>query len=80
MGSTVNPMDKGGQEYKELWEDSDPRTNGTQTAGLDWALPYLYACIRSLSKVFLTSTDIQSLKILADHVDGLDGDSHYYRI
>jgi len=25
VGSTVNPMDKGGQQFKELWRDSDPR-------------------------------------------------------
>ena len=24
VGSTVNPMNKGGQQYKDLWEDSDP--------------------------------------------------------
>lgn len=24
VGSTVNPMDKGGQQYKALWDDSDP--------------------------------------------------------
>ena len=25
VGSTVNPMDKGGQQFKELWRDSDPK-------------------------------------------------------
>ena len=37
VGSTVNPMDKGGQEYKELWKDSDPKTrneNGRTRTGL----------------------------------------------
>tara|TARA_R100001440_G_scaffold2109_2_gene6438 strand:+ start:3335 stop:5476 length:2142 start_codon:yes stop_codon:yes gene_type:complete len=37
VGSTVNPMDKGGQEYKELWKDSDPQErnkNGRTTSGL----------------------------------------------
>jgi hypothetical protein len=24
VGSTVNPMDKGGNQYKEIWRDSDP--------------------------------------------------------
>ncbi len=24
VGSTVNPMDKGGKQYKDLWQDSDP--------------------------------------------------------
>jgi len=25
VGSTVNPMNKGGQQYKDLWNDSDPK-------------------------------------------------------
>ena len=37
VGSTVNPMDKGGEEYKSLWEDSDPserNANGRTRSGL----------------------------------------------
>ena len=37
VGSTVNPMDKGGEEYKNLWEDSDPNernANGRTRSGL----------------------------------------------
>lgn len=37
VGSTVNPMDKGGEEYKQLWADSDPlkrNANGRTTSGL----------------------------------------------
>lgn len=37
MGSTVNPMDKGGTQYKELWRDSDPEdrnANGRTKTGL----------------------------------------------
>ena len=37
VGSTVNPMDKGGTEYKELWRDSNPRernANGRTKTGL----------------------------------------------
>lgn len=37
VGSTVNPMDKGGKEYKELWRDSDPlerNKNGRTVSGL----------------------------------------------
>ena len=37
VGSTVNPMDKGGDEYKGLWEDSDPNernNNGRTRSGL----------------------------------------------
>lgn len=37
VGSTVNPMNKGGEEYKNLWEDSDPaerNANGRTRSGL----------------------------------------------
>ena len=37
VGSTVNPMSKGGEEYKVLWEDSDPNernANGRTKTGL----------------------------------------------
>jgi hypothetical protein len=37
VGSTVNPMDKGGSEYKVLWRDSDPlerNANGRTKTGL----------------------------------------------
>lgn len=37
MGSTVNPMNKGGKEYKELWQDSSPyqrNKNGRTRSGL----------------------------------------------
>lgn len=37
VGSTVNPMDKGGEEYKGLWYDSDPNernNNGRTRSGL----------------------------------------------
>ena len=37
VGSTVNPMDKGGRQYKDLWKDSDPlerNANGRTVSGL----------------------------------------------
>jgi len=37
VGSTVNPMDKGGEEFRELWDDSDPterNANGRTKSGL----------------------------------------------
>lgn len=37
VGSTVNPMDKGGQQYKGLWDDSNPEernANGRTISGL----------------------------------------------
>ena len=37
VGSTVNPMEKGGKQYKEIWRDSDPNdrnANGRTKTGL----------------------------------------------
>jgi len=37
VGSTVNPMDKGGREYRDIWRDSDPKErnqNGRTRSGL----------------------------------------------
>lgn len=37
MGSTVNPMDQGGKEYKKIWYNSDPKkrnANGRTVSGL----------------------------------------------
>ena len=37
VGSTVNPMDKGGNQYKEIWRDSNPEdrnANGRTKTGL----------------------------------------------
>jgi len=37
VGSTVNPMDKGGKQYKNLWKDSSPlqrNANGRTVSGL----------------------------------------------
>ncbi len=37
VGSTVNPMDKGGKQYKDLWKDSNPlerNANGRTVSGL----------------------------------------------
>jgi len=37
VGSTVNPMDKGGEEYRHLWDDSNPQErneNGRTKTGL----------------------------------------------
>ena len=37
VGSTVNPMDKGGTQFKQLWEDSNPakrNANGRTVSGL----------------------------------------------
>ena len=74
VGSTVNPMDKGGKEYKALWNDSDPmdrNANGRTKSGLYRLFIPAY---ESLEGFF----DVHGKPIINDPgspVDGLDGDS-----
>lgn len=74
VGSTVNPMDKGGREYKDLWKDSDPderNANGRTRSGLYRLFIPSY---ESLEGFF----DRHGRPIIDDPdspVDGLDGDS-----
>ena len=74
VGSTVNPMDKGGKEYKDLWADSDPtqrNANGRTRSGLYRLFIPSY---ESLEGFF----DVYGRPIVDDPpavVDGLDGDS-----
>jgi len=74
VGSTVNPMDKGGREYKDLWKDSDPEernANGRTRSGLYRLFIPSY---ESLEGFF----DRHGRPIINDPdspVDGLDGDS-----
>jgi len=74
VGSTVNPMDKGGKEYKDLWEDSDPlqrNANGRTRSGLYRLFIPSY---ESLEGFF----DQHGRPIIDDPdspVAGLDGDS-----
>ena len=73
VGSTVNPMDKGGKEYKDLWRDSDPNernANGRTRSGLYRLFIPAY---ESLEGFF----DVHGRPIASDPdspVDGLDGD------
>ena len=74
VGSTVNPMDKGGKEYKDLWEDSDPmdrNANGRTKSGLYRLFVPAY---ESLEGFF----DVHGYPIIEDPdspVDGLDGEN-----
>ena len=74
VGSTVNPMDKGGSEYKDLWMDSNPEernANGRTRSGLYRLFIPAY---ESLEGFF----DRHGRPITDDPdspVDGLDGDS-----
>ena len=76
VGSTVNPMDKGGKEYKDLWEDSSPmerNSNGRTRSGLYRLFIPAY---ESLEGFF----DVHGNPIVEDPdspVSGLDGDSVY---
>jgi len=72
VGSTVNPMDKGGKEYKDLWLDSDPmdrNANGRTKSGL---YRLFIPADESLEGFF----DKHGRPIVADPespIDGLDG-------
>ena len=74
VGSTVNPMDKGGKEYKDLWADSDPNqrnANGRTRSGL---YRLFIPSHQSLEGFF----DVHGRPIVddpAEPVDGLDGDA-----
>ena len=73
VGSTVNPMDKGGKEYKELWKDSNPNernANGRTRSGL---YRLFIPAFESLEGFF----DKHGRPIVDDpsnHIDGLDGE------
>jgi len=74
VGSTVNPMSKGGKEYKSLWEDSNPlerNKNGRTRSGLYRLFIPAY---ESLEGFF----DVHGYPVIEDPdtvVSGLDGDS-----
>jgi hypothetical protein len=74
VGSTVNPMDKGGREYKDLWADSNPEernANGRTRSGL---YRLFIPAHESLEGFF----DVYGKPIVSDPdspVDGLDGDT-----
>tara|TARA_R100001594_G_scaffold14637_3_gene31159 strand:- start:450 stop:2570 length:2121 start_codon:yes stop_codon:yes gene_type:complete len=73
VGSTVNPMDKGGQEYKSLWEDSNPlerNANGRTKTGL-------YRLFISAEESLEGFFDIYGNPVINDPkeiLEGIDGD------
>ena len=73
VGSTVNPMDKGGSQYKDLWMDSSPlerNANGRTRTGLYRLFIPAY---ESLEGFF----DIYGQPVIQDppeSVPGIDGD------
>tara|TARA_R110001592_G_scaffold64118_2_gene196870 strand:- start:8344 stop:10464 length:2121 start_codon:yes stop_codon:yes gene_type:complete len=74
VGSTVNPMDKGGSQYKDLWRDSNPlerNANGRTRTGLYRLFIPAY---ESLEGFF----DIYGQPVIQDpekEQDGIDGDA-----
>ena len=76
VGSTVNPMDKGGKEYKDLWADSNPserNANGRTRSGLYRLFVPAYEALEGFF-------DVHGKPIIEtpeSSVDGIDGDSIY---
>tara|TARA_R110000823_G_scaffold19629_8_gene60645 strand:- start:4690 stop:6315 length:1626 start_codon:yes stop_codon:yes gene_type:complete len=73
VGSTVNPMDKGGSQYKKLWEDSDPcmrNANGRTVSGLYRLFVPAYDALEGFF-------DIHGDPVIDDPkspIDGIDGE------
>jgi hypothetical protein len=73
VGSTVNPMDKGGKEYKDLWRDSDPterNKNGRTRSGLYRLFIPAYEALEG----FFDKYGNPIIQDPEEVVDGLDGE------
>jgi hypothetical protein len=73
VGSTVNPMDKGGSQYKTLWEDSDPyerNANGRTKTGLYRLFMPAYESLEGFFDVYGNPV-IEDPK---ESIDGIDGE------
>ena len=73
VGSTVNPMDKGGKEYKDLWKDSNPRernANGRTRSGLY----RLFIPAQNSLEGFFDVYGCPVIEDPSDDVPGIDGD------
>ena len=72
VGSTVNPMNKGGEEYKGLWEDSNPNernANGRTKSGLYRIFIPAYEALEGFFDVYGNPV----VKDPENPIDGLDG-------
>jgi len=75
VGSTVNPMNKGGEEYRELWADSDPNErnqNGRTRSGLYRIFIPAYDALEGFFDVYgnaVVEDPAQSV-----HIQGIDGE------
>ena len=73
VGSTVNPMDKGGKEYKDLWKDSNPterNANGRTRSGLYRLFIPAYESLEG----FFDKYGNPVVKNPPEPIDGLDGE------
>ena len=73
VGSTVNPMDKGGKEYKDLWKDSNPterNANGRTRSGLYRLFIPAYESLEG----FFDKYGNPVVKNPPEAIDGLDGE------
>ena len=73
VGSTVNPMDKGGKEYKDLWRDSNPterNANGRTRSGLYRLFIPAYDSLEGFFDLYGNPI----VKNPPEPVDGLDGE------
>jgi hypothetical protein len=73
VGSTVNPMSKGGSEYKALWEDSNPNernANGRTKTGLYRIFVPAYEALEG----FFDKYGEPVIDDPGSPVDGIDGD------
>ena len=73
VGSTVNPMDKGGKEYKDLWRDSNPterNANGRTRSGLYRLFIPAYESLEG----FFDKYGNPVVKNPPEAIDGLDGE------
>ena len=75
VGSTVNPMNKGGEEYRELWADSDPNErnqNGRTRSGLYRIFIPAYDALEGFFDVYGNAViDDPSQSV---HIQGIDGE------
>ena len=75
VGSTVNPMNKGGEEYRELWADSDPNErnqNGRTRSGLYRIFIPAYDALEGFFDIYgnaVVEDPSQSV-----HIQGIDGE------
>ena len=76
-GSTVNPMNKGGEEYKGLWYDSDPNeriNNGRTRSGLYRIFIPAYDALEGFFDEYGNAVVRGSRQSV--HIHGIDGDTY----